>query len=169
MSEQARNQDPIAEIEELVARIEAVPDEAVKAPARELVAGILALHKKGLVKILESIRKGQSGGERVIAALAEDAAVSSLLVLHDLHPQDLEARVAEAVERLQNPYPDLSLESLEEGRLRVRIGARGGNPAAAARAVEASLLEAVPDLTSVTVAVAADPPLVTIRRKEAAP
>ncbi|NUP09811.1 MAG: hypothetical protein HOW73_27510 [Polyangiaceae bacterium] len=159
--------DPIGEIEALVASIEELPDEALKARSRALVSGVLALHRRGLVRMLEVVRKRSTGMADVMKELADDPAVSSLLVLHDLHPADLETRAVEAVERLRGAYPDLSFDRLDAGRLRVVIGARGGNPASTARAVEASILEAVPDLVAVNVAVAADPPLVTLRRKGA--
>jgi hypothetical protein len=151
-------------IAELVEGFERMTDDDARARARELVAGVLAFHRRGLVRALEIVR-GDPHGAALVAALAEDTAVGSLLVLHDLHPQDLEARARDAVARLALAYPDLAWERLDAGRLRVRIGARGGNPASAAAAVEAALLEAVPDLSGVHVAVSASETLVTLRRK----
>lgn len=157
--------EAIAQIAQLIAQLEDVPDAATRERARALVAGILVLHRRGFAKLLELLR----GQPQLVETIARDPVVGSLLVLHDLHPHDLAARVDAALARLAPAHPDLALESLEDGRLRLRLGARGGAPGAAAAAIEAALLEDVPDLVSIHIAIAPDPPLITIRRREAAP
>jgi hypothetical protein len=155
------------DIEALVARLEVAPDGPTKTAAREVVAGLLSLHQKGIVRMLELVRRRPDGAE-LVDDLADDPLVGSLLVLHDAHPHDLEARAIQAAERLQGAYPDLELVGVERGVVRVVVGSRGGG-SLSPRVVEAAFLEAVPDATAIVVTARAEPELVTLRRKPESP
>lgn len=155
--------DGAPDIEALVARLEVAPDGPTKEAAREIVGGLLTLHQKGIVRVLELLRRRDDGAE-LIDELADDPLVGSLLVLHDAHPHDLQARAADAALRLQGAYPDLELVSVERGVVRVLVGARGGG-STSPRVVEAAMLEAVPDAAAIVVTARAAPDLITLRRK----
>jgi hypothetical protein len=87
--------DVIDRVESLVARLEQLPDPHARVTARQALSAVLALHRAGLSRILERLPPVQ------LKALSMEPLVSSLLVLHDLHPSDLPARVKLAVERVR--------------------------------------------------------------------
>lgn len=61
---------------------------------------ILALHGSGLEKMMELVFESGQAGEATIRRFTNDALVSSLLVLHGLHPDDIETRVRQALAKL---------------------------------------------------------------------
>ena len=94
----------------------------------------------------------------MLQALAADDLVSHLLLLHDLHPVDLEARVARGLAEVR-PYLEshggnVELVAVEDGVARVRLqGSCRTCPSSAATlrsAVEAAVLRAAPDLLGIT-------------------
>lgn len=92
MSDDARFARDLRRMEELVAAVEATADPAAQANLRALLQVVLDLHGRGLARILDL------GGPGLTQQCAADPLVSSLLLLHDLHPQDLEARARRALE-----------------------------------------------------------------------
>jgi hypothetical protein len=130
-------------IEQLVADLEALNGPA-REKARELLAAVLKLHRAGLARMLEIAAPSQE-------QLARDPLVSSLLVLHDLHPHGLAQRLAEAVESARGELDGCSVEivSIEACRARVRLDRRAGYHRAA-EDVRATLRERIlavaPDL-----------------------
>ena len=93
-------QDRIARIEKLIGAIDTMPDEKAKAQMRELLEALLDLHGTGLNRALEIVFDSTRDGQLLIDKLAEDSLVSSLLLLHGLHPLDLESRVRNALEKV---------------------------------------------------------------------
>src|SRR5688572_5705427 len=77
----------------------------------------------------------------VIDRLGRDPLVSSLLVLHGLHPLDLETRVREAVAA----FAGVEVLSVQDGRVRLR--AQSANRAA----VEAAVYGAAPDIAGLEI------------------
>jgi hypothetical protein len=150
-----------AEVEAQIAAVEAWPDDDRKAAARELAAALLELHRLGLARLLRAV------GDRAESA-SEDPGVGALLVLHGLHPHERGARARAAVARLQGAFPDLEMVRLVDGAVVVRVGARGGG-ATTPSVVQAALLEAVPDLTSVEVEIAPAAGLTQLRRRSVEP
>ena len=121
-------QNRIARIEELIHAIDAMPDEAARSQTRELTQALLDLHGHGLNRALEIVFDSSADGQALINKLAEDDLVSKLLLLHGLHPLDLETRVRQAIEEVK---PRLGLHGgsvqLVEvtARRRSAIAARG--------------------------------------------
>src|ERR1700737_4947070 len=91
----------IRRIETLVARMEAIPDAATRSDMRQLVETILELHGAGLERMMEIVHAMGESGRLAIDHLAAEPLVSSLLVLHGLHPDDIETRVQMALDRLR--------------------------------------------------------------------
>ena len=116
----------IARIEELIQAVDALPDEAARNQTRELVQALLELHATGLNRALEKIYESGPEGELLINQLAEDDLVSNLLLLHGLHPVDLETRVRNAIEDVK-PRLGLHGGSVEllgvtpEGRVQLKL------------------------------------------------
>jgi Fe-S cluster biogenesis protein NfuA len=154
------------------------------ARVEELVQRLVRLHGAGLERVLAHAGEAGADGGALGARLADDELVSSLLLLHGLHPLPPAERLARAVEALRAqlaPQATLELVGLgEDGVVSVRLAfAPGGCPStgrALAAAVEQRLLEAAPEVAGVRVEGAgaeASPPrpqerLVTLGRPQAA-
>jgi Fe-S cluster biogenesis protein NfuA len=136
-------QDRVARVETLLGSIEDDP------AAVEVVQAIVELYGEGLRRIVECVRSGD--------ALESDELVSHLLLLHDLHPLDLDTRVARALEDVR-PYlgshgGDVELLGVENGVARLRLnGTCDGCPSSAVtlqHSIEAAILRAAPELERV--------------------
>src|SRR5271154_2077992 len=101
MSDDKDFQNKVQRIGELVGQLENIADPECRISAKALVQLLLDLHAVGLERVLEIIAKNGDSGQRTIDDLGRDPLVSSLLVLYNLHPLDLESRVAQAVEKLR--------------------------------------------------------------------
>lgn len=149
----------LQEIERLIAALDGIPDERTRMAARELVQRVTELHGAGLEKVLEIVFAQGGAGAKTIEKLAQDRVLGSLMVLHGLHPDDLETRVRRAIEdvaaRLRQHDVELQLLGFEEGNLRLRAVTSApacGSTAATVRAmIEETLYEAAPDIASLTI------------------
>jgi Fe-S cluster biogenesis protein NfuA len=123
-------QDALGRLGELIRALDGVPDPAPREIARELLALVLDLHSVGLAKLTEIIAKAE-GGTAMLARLAEDERVSAMLLLHGLHPDDVETRVRRAIDGLR-PHlgvHGLRLDVLEIAKGAVRLQLRGSGAA----------------------------------------
>jgi hypothetical protein len=123
--------------------MEQIPDPESRETARRLMEAILELHGAGLERMMEIVYEFAEGGEAAIRRVAADPLVSSLLVLHDLHPDELETRVHHALGKLNG---SAELLGLFEGVVRVRL-----TGCASKETVEAAIRDAVPDAAGVIV------------------
>jgi Fe-S cluster biogenesis protein NfuA len=146
--------------EEKVARVEALLDRIAGEPAAlEAVQALLDLYGDALARLV-------AGADPV-----EDELVSHLLLVHDLHPVDVETRVRHALENvrpfLDSHGGDVELLGVEDGVARVRLeGTCNGCPSSAVtlrNAIEEAVLRAAPDVERVDAdGVAAEPALLQI-------
>jgi Fe-S cluster biogenesis protein NfuA/nitrite reductase/ring-hydroxylating ferredoxin subunit len=149
-------QERVARMETLLEEIESLNDPNARAKAAEVVQVLLELYGEGLARVMEVIAEGEER-ERVFEALAEDELVSHLLLLHGLHPLDVETRVARALEEvrpyLQSHGGNVELLGIEGGVVRVRLeGSCDGCPSSAVTlklAIEEAIQKAAPDLEGV--------------------
>ncbi len=143
------DEDGIRRIDELVRRIDEISDREARETTTELIQSILTLHGAGLERMLDLVAASGQPGEILIRRLASDPLVSSLLVLHNLHPEDLETRVRQF---LAKQSVQAEFVSVFEGVVRVRVAAGGchshGN---AAQLLEPLLRDAVPDATEIVI------------------
>jgi Fe-S cluster biogenesis protein NfuA len=146
-------------LDALIREAEHFADPAVQAHTREIVGALLELHGAGLAKILEHVAGSGENGRAVIDALTRDELVASLLLLHGLHPQDVETRVLGALDRVR-PYLHShggDVEFLGAAGAAVRLRMRGschGCPSSAATlrsTIEQAIYDAAPDVTAVEV------------------
>jgi Fe-S cluster biogenesis protein NfuA len=164
-SKGAQFQKQLSRIEELINALNAAPESPICRQARELVQTLLEFHGAGFEQALELIHDSPSGGQALIDRLAEDPLISNLLVLHNLHPLDLEARVRNALEKVK---PRLGLhggdvdlvEVLPDGIVRLRLeGNCHGCPSSRVTlksSIEEALYAAAPDITALEVDGAVD-------------
>ena len=155
----------LVRIEEAIRSLEALSDPRGREQAKELVQVVLDLHGAGLARLLELVSAAGAAGQSILDSLAEDEQVRGLLLLHGLHPQDLESRVQRAVEKMR-PFlgtHGLRLELLETGEELVRIKVHGNWQGKSATRpssgdIEIAILDAAPDVTRVEVEGLAEPP-----------
>jgi hypothetical protein len=122
--------------------------------AEELVTCLVQLYGAGLATIMQVVSEDQ----RLQALLIADPLVESLLLLHDLHPLDTQARIRRALGRLGPGAEFLGID--EEGVVEVKLGGGCGSTVAA---VEQVVAAAAPETTGVRQA-PRDPPLLQIGR-----
>lgn len=167
-TQQQEFQQRIGKIEELVHQIEHIADPTLKAAATELVQTLLELHGAGLERMLEITHQTGAAGQSIIDTMGQDDLVSSLLILHGLHPLDLETRVRQALDKVR-PYLGShggNVELLDvsaEGQVSLRLeGSCHGCPSSQVTlkyAIEEEIYKAAPDVTAIQVEGAvANPP-----------
>ena len=94
-------QRQLGRMEELIHALDEAADSPICRQARELVQMILKMHADALEHVLDSIHDNPITGQQLIDRLADDPLISNLLVLHGLHPLDLETRVRRALESVK--------------------------------------------------------------------
>lgn len=112
-------QNLAARIETLAQEVAALPDEQGRVKAQELLHALLHLYGAVLARVLAMTKQAESAGPALIEAFARDELVGSLLLLHELHPVDLETRIHQALDRLhatmQAGGHAVTLTSIEDG------------------------------------------------------
>ena len=151
-------------IQQLVEWAGTLPDPATRALLQECLESVLALHGEGLARILALVEEAGPDGKNVLGRLTNDEIVRGLLLLHGLHPVDLETRLREALEKVR-PYMkshggNVELISLEDGMARLRLQGACKTCASSAvtmeLAVRNAIEEACPDLIGFEVEGAAE-------------
>lgn len=140
-----------ARVDALLAEVDALPDPELRDRTLEIVEGLLGLYGAGLERIMAIVAEQDSGA---LLALTEDDLVEHLLLLHDLHPIALEARVARALDEvrpyLQSHGGDVELLEIEESAVRLRLqGSCHGCPSSTATlklAIEEAIHKAAPEV-----------------------
>ncbi len=159
MADTREFQRRVQEIGGLVHEIESIADPAVRASTTKLLQLLMEFHGTALDRALEILARTGDPGIHMIDELGRDPLVSSLLVLYGLHPHDLPARAAKAIERIQPKLrkdgAEVELLGAENGVVRVSVKLGGhtcGSTAGTLRTVvEDAIYEAVPDLASLSI------------------
>ncbi|MGW1887495.1 hypothetical protein [Streptomyces sp. NPDC001970] len=158
-------------VEEILDRLAADGDGQACAAAEELVRVLMDFYGAGLARTLEVLGRPAAvrpGGDP-LAGLLGDELVASLLVLHDLHPEDVPTRIARALGSVQHSVESAGFDEAT-GVLRLRVtGASGcGCPSTqevARQAAAEALSRFAPEVTAVeldTAAVSREPALLQI-------
>lgn len=146
-------------VEELLDRLTAVGDREVGAAAEDLVRVLMDFYGAGLARIVDrlSAPADHATGSGPLAALLDDELVSSLLALHDLHPEDIDTRIARALDSVRDPVEVVAFDE-ETGVLRLRSSSEAGDGGGcgcpstgetARRSVEDALACFVPEVNQV--------------------
>ncbi len=175
-------QQRLQRVEALVGTVQRTADPSVRAAAQELVEAILELHGAGLDRIMEIVTGVAGDGAALVDRFSRDELVASLLLLHGLHPVDLETRIQQALERLGPALRSQggSVELLDAAggvvRLRLSRSERGCSGSTALhQTIRAAFYEAAPDLQGLEIDEIFDPapiavvPLASLRRSTAGP
>ena len=162
-------QERVTRMEALLGEIETLSDPNARSKAAEVVGVLLELYGEGLARMMEVVAEGDER-ERTFDAFAEDELVSHLLLLHGLHPLDLETRVVRALEEVR-PYllshgGNVELLGVEEGVARLRMqGSCSGCPSSTVTlklAIEEAIQKTAPDLERIQAEGVAEEPRPTI-------
>jgi Fe-S cluster biogenesis protein NfuA/nitrite reductase/ring-hydroxylating ferredoxin subunit len=165
MSAQAVPEELLERVERLSAAVDELADPQARELAQELAGAVIAMYGDGLARIVAAIEGSREAGASILDALAQDGAVGSLLLIHDLYPVSLEQRVSEALDTVR-PYMeshggDVALLGIEDGVARLALqGSCHGCAASQATlelAIKQALDEHAPDLAGLQVAGVAEP------------
>jgi Fe-S cluster biogenesis protein NfuA/nitrite reductase/ring-hydroxylating ferredoxin subunit len=157
-------QERVGRIETLLEEIESFEDPIARAKTAEMVQTLLELYGEGLGRIVESV--GRLGGQDLKDELLGDELISHLLILHGLHPVDVETRVLEALDEVR-PYLEshggnVQFLGIGDGVARVRLeGSCDGCPSSTMTlklAIEEAVQKAAPELEGVEAEGVAEPP-----------
>ncbi len=172
-------QERVARMETLLGEIEALKDPRARSKAAEVVGVLLDLYGDGLARMMDLVH--ETGNYKAFESFAQDELVSHLLLLHGLHPLDVETRVVQALEEvrpyLQSHGGNVEFLGVKGGVARLRMqGSCDGCPSSAMTlklAIEEAVLKAAPDLDGIEAEGVAEPkpaPNIvagpTLRRKE---
>ena len=145
-------------VEALVGEIERSADPAARA-AQELTRELLDLHAAALARVVALLAGAGEPGRAVLEACAQDEVVANVLLLHGLHPHDLETRIRQALDGVR-PYlrshgGNVELLGVFEGVVRLRlVGSCDGCPSSAAtltQMIEQAVYDAAPDVAAIEV------------------
>ena len=148
-----------ARVEELLAALQTGAARSAAPVAEELVRLLVGLYGDGLGRIVAALRADGAPGAAMLDRLTDDPLVESLLLLHDLHPLDVDARVQRALDRVR-PYlgshaGGVQYLGVRDGVARLRLeGNCHGCPSSTVTvqlALQGAVQDAAPEVTEVVV------------------
>ncbi len=155
LAEERAPRDLVADVERLLADLEALGDPVAAARATAVVSALLELYGAGLARMVEEISERDDGA--LAAAFADDELISHLLLLHGLHPVSLGDRIVGALDEVR-PYLEshggnVELVDVEEPTVRLRMeGSCSGCPSSSVTlklAIEDAIHKAAPEIEEV--------------------
>ncbi|GAA4240977.1 hypothetical protein GCM10022254_67980 [Actinomadura meridiana] len=132
--------DRLARLDESLGGLERTPG-AIAESALSAVTLLAEVYGEALARVMDRV----AGDRRLTETLLDDELVGHLLVLHGVHPEPVERRIAQAI------GPGAELDGIEGDTVRVRL-ASGGCGCGAGKAKEAvreAVLAVAPDATRV--------------------
>jgi Fe-S cluster biogenesis protein NfuA/nitrite reductase/ring-hydroxylating ferredoxin subunit len=112
-------------LQKLLAKVEALPYPGARELIQDCMESVLGFYGAGLKRILQVVSEDGPEGRKVFRDLIRDEVVKGLLLIHDLHPLNLEDRLLEALDKVR-PYlkshgGNVELISLENDIARLRL------------------------------------------------
>jgi Fe-S cluster biogenesis protein NfuA len=146
-------------LELLLAELRSLPDPSARQGAEEAVRLVTDLYGAGLGNVLELVV--EAGDAALLDRVVSDPLVSSLLVLHGMHPFDLPTRITLGLDRVR-PYlashgGDVEVLGIDAdgGAIVIRLlGSCDGCPSSSVTlktAVEQAIREAAPEIAHIVV------------------
>lgn len=153
-------------IERLIQEVASFPDAHARTTTEELIQLLLDMYGEGLARILEITAQNEASGPTLIEMFAQDELISSLFLLHGLHPIDIETRVARALVEIRSHLKlhgcNVELVNVENGVAYVRLETSGNGCHSSTitlqQTIEEAIYKAAPDLDGLQVAGITDPP-----------
>lgn len=164
----------VSKLEELLERLQAMSGPGIDV-AMEAIEALTQVYGAALATVVATLGPGSAG----VRELADDDLVGHLLMLHGLHPDPPQVRIARALDDVRTEVGEkaqVRLSGIEDGVARIEVTATGCQSTAAAvsNAVADVVIDAAPDLAgvdSVRIRPPAAPPLIpldSLRRRPAA-
>jgi Fe-S cluster biogenesis protein NfuA/nitrite reductase/ring-hydroxylating ferredoxin subunit len=159
MATEAVPDELLDRVQALTAELDGIEDARARDLAHELVGAVIAMYGDGLRRIVRTIEDSREAGATILDQLAQDGAVASLLLIHDLYPVSLHDRVIDALDTVR-PYMEshggnVELLGIEDGvaRLALRGSCHGcaASQATLELAIKQALEEHAPDLAGLEV------------------
>jgi Fe-S cluster biogenesis protein NfuA len=150
------SRDIAKRLQELIEQIQSQPNPAARVLLQDCVQTLLSFYGEGLSRVMASLQEAGATGQEILNGMLNDRAVSSLLLIHGLHPVALEERLRRALEKVR-PYMqshggNIELLSLENEVAQVKLqGTCKTCPSSAVTlelAVRRAVEEACPDLVA---------------------
>ena len=112
-------------LQELIEQIQSQPNPASRVLLQECLQSLLAFYGGGLTRMLGCIRDAGPSGQEILERMLHDQTISGILLIHGLHPVNLETRLRRALEKVR-PYMqshggNIELLSLESDVARVKL------------------------------------------------
>lgn len=142
------------QVQALLEKVMALREPGVRELLQECLESILGLYGDALGRISQVLSEAGPEGAELMRRLARDPGVSGLLIIHGLHPVDLEGRLRQALESVR-PYlvshgGNVELLGIENDVARLRLkGTCQGCPSSTVTldlAIRRAIEEACPDL-----------------------
>ncbi|MGR9108471.1 MAG: hypothetical protein ACU843_16245, partial [Gammaproteobacteria bacterium] len=151
----------VERLQDLLVALDGFSDPSAREAARELVQAVIGLHRLGLADLLAIIEdSGTQPADTLLAKFVANPRIQGLLLLHGLHPEDLETRARKAVQKLR-PHLGVygiraELVGVDDGVIRIRlvIGETAGRRITVPelrREIENAVLEMAPDALDVVI------------------
>lgn len=147
-------------IEALLGDLDRIGDSPARAKTEEGIGLVVELYGAGLERIMELAYEAGPAGEELFKRLIDDELIESLLMLHGLHPVDVETRVHNALEKVR-PYLGshaggvefLGVDAAGVAHLRLEGNCDGcpSSTVTVTTAIEGAIAEAAPEVTGVKV------------------
>jgi Fe-S cluster biogenesis protein NfuA len=146
-------------LDRLIRGLDRLADPAARTQAREALQALLEVHGSALDRLLEHVVSVGPVGHDIIDACGRDDVVGGLLLLHGLHPHDVETRVRQALDSVR-PYlrshgGNVELVGVDGAIVRLRlIGSCDGCPSSAVtmqQTIEQAVYGRAPEVTAIEV------------------
>jgi len=157
MSGENQLQQLSAQIEDLVRKVDAISDPAVKANATALIQSLLDVHARAFERVVEIVLQQKDLGLTVLNHFAADELIGSLLLLYRLHPDALDVRLNKAIAAVRKAAAlqgaDVELIGVDEEVVRIRLSGavHGCTSTQLQKLIEDAIYEAVPEISAVRV------------------
>lgn len=149
----------VQRVQELQERLQATGDASTREAADALISAVVQMYGAGLERIVEILARAGDAGRAIASSLSDDELVSTLLLIHDLHPVPLAERVQAALDSVR-PYMEshggnVELLSLHDGVATISLRGSCSDCSASAvtleLAIKQALEDAAPDLEGLEV------------------
>lgn len=157
--DERKYQNQATRVEALIQEVAAFPDPHVRARTEELLCTLMEMYGSGLARILETAAQADVSGQALLEQFARDELVGSLLLLHGLHPVELEERIRLAIEKVrptvQARNGTIELMRVEAGTAYLRlVGDVHGCASSIStlkQAIEGTIYSLAPDLDEIRI------------------
>lgn len=157
MREENAFQGTMQKIEELIGTMDRSADPAMRAAAKELVSALMEVHGACFARMLDVLNRCGAAGEQAISAYTKDPLICNLMILYELHPDSLSARVTKALDKFRSANASFTVKvevlGTDGGIVRVRYAteSQGCGTGALKSGIENAILQAAPDANGIFV------------------